>query len=164
MNAGLTGEPVLEDDELRQAGHDSMAASILALVLCSVIFIVAYGQVWRPFKAALCLLVGLGYCLGFTTLAIGHLNILTITFAPMLIGLAIDFGIHFISRYEEEMRNRLTGVTGRYLMQVYARKDLWHHDNQREFLQELETVVPPDKVTGTPSSCPPALPPAWRLP
>jgi hypothetical protein len=108
VNVGLTGEPVLEDDELRQAGHDSMAASILALVLCSVIFIVAYGQVWRPFKAALCLLVGMGYCLGFTTLAIGHLNILTIIFAPMLIGLAIDFGIHFISRYEEEMRDRRT--------------------------------------------------------
>ena len=76
--------------------------------LCSVIFIIAYGQVWRPFKAAVCLLLGLGYSLGFTTLAIGHLNILTITFAPMLIGLAIDFGIHFISRYEEEMRNRRT--------------------------------------------------------
>jgi hopanoid biosynthesis associated RND transporter like protein HpnN len=108
VNVGLTGEPVLEYDELRQAGNDSMAASILALVICSVIFIVAYGQVWRPFKAALCLLVGLSYCLGFTTLAIGHLNILTIIFAPMLIGLAIDYGIHFISRYEEEMRDRRT--------------------------------------------------------
>ena len=59
-------------------------------------------------RPCLCLLIGLGYSLGFTTLAIGHLNILTITFAPMLIGLAIDFGIHFISRYEEEMRNRRT--------------------------------------------------------
>jgi hypothetical protein len=108
VNVGLTGEPVLEYDEIRQAGHDSMAASILALVLGSVIFVVAYRQVWRPFKAALCLLLGLGFSLGFTTLAIGHLNILTITFAPMLIGLAMDFGIHFISRYEEEMRNRRT--------------------------------------------------------
>ena len=108
VNVGLTGEPVLEYDELRQAGHDSMAASILALFLGSVIFIVAYRQVWRPFKAALCLAVGLGYSLGFTTLAVGHLNILTITFVPMLIGLAMDFGIHFISRYEEEMRDRRT--------------------------------------------------------
>jgi hopanoid biosynthesis associated RND transporter like protein HpnN len=108
VNVGLTGEPVLEYDEMRQAGHDSMAASIVAMVLGSVIFIVAYGQAWRPFKAALCLLLGLGCSLGFTTLAIGHLNILTITFAPMLIGLAMDFGIHFISRYEEEMRNRRT--------------------------------------------------------
>jgi predicted RND superfamily exporter protein len=107
VNVGLTGEPVLEYDEMRQtgAGLDGWRAS-WRWCIGSVIFVVAYRQVWRPFKAALCLLLGLGYSLGFATLAIGHLNILTITFAPMLIGLAMDFGIHFISRYEEEMRNR----------------------------------------------------------
>ena len=35
---------------------------------------------------------------------VGHLNILTITFAPILIGLAIDFGVHLVTRYEEELR------------------------------------------------------------
>ena len=121
----LTGDPVLAYDEMHQAEHDCVLASAVALLLCSVVFIVAYSQVWRPFKAALCLLIGLGYTLGFTTLAIGHLNILSIAFAPMLIGLAIDFGIHFISRYEEEMRNRRSeteaidravGLTGRGLL------------------------------------------------
>ena len=55
-------------------------------------------------KATLCLIVGLGYTLAFATLVIGHLNILTITFMPILIGLAIDYGVHLISRYEEELR------------------------------------------------------------
>ena len=32
------------------------------------------------------------------------LNILTVTFAPILVGIAIDFGVHLISRYEEEIR------------------------------------------------------------
>jgi hypothetical protein len=49
------------------------------------------------------------------------------------------------------LRDRFLGVTGKYLLQVYARKDLWRHANQREFLQALETAVPPEKVTGTPS-------------
>jgi len=44
----------------------------------------------------------------FATLAIGHLNILTITFLPMLIGLAIDFGVHLVTRYEEELRQGKT--------------------------------------------------------
>ena len=39
------------------------------------------------------------------TVAVGHLNILTITFVPILIGLAIDYGVHLISRYEEELRH-----------------------------------------------------------
>src|SRR5438094_169195 len=58
----------------------------------------------RPIKATICLIVGLAYTMAFATLVIGHLNILTITFVPMLIGLAIDFGVHLISRYEEELR------------------------------------------------------------
>ncbi len=104
VNAGLTGGPVLDYDEMRQSEHDSILASIVALVLCSLIFIVAYREVVRPLKTAFCLLIGLGCAMGFTTLAIGHLNILTITFAPMLIGLAIDFGVHCITRFEEETR------------------------------------------------------------
>ena len=104
LNVGLTGGPVLEYDEMHQSEHDSAVASIASLVICSLIFIYAYQQTGRPLKAVLCLIVGLGYTMGFTTAAVGHLNVLTITFAPMLIGLAIDFGVHFITRYEEEMR------------------------------------------------------------
>ena len=48
--------------------------------------------------------------MAFTFIVVGHLNILTITFAPILIGLAIDFGIHFITRFEEEMRHGRTPV------------------------------------------------------
>ena len=53
-------------------------------------------------------MIGLAYTLAFATLAIGHLNVLTITFVPMLIGLAIDFGVHLITRYEEELRHGRT--------------------------------------------------------
>lgn len=104
LNVGLTGEPVLDYDEMRQSEKDSTRASVVSLTLCALIFIYAYHGTGRPLKAVACLIVGLGYSMGFTTLVIGHLNILTITFAPILIGLAIDFGVHFISRFEEEVR------------------------------------------------------------
>jgi hopanoid biosynthesis associated RND transporter like protein HpnN len=104
INVGITGEPVLDFDEMEQSRKDSTVASILSLVICALIFIYGYQETGRPLKATVCLLVGLGYTLGFTTLVIGHLNILTITFVPMLIGLAIDFGVHLITRYEEELR------------------------------------------------------------
>jgi uncharacterized protein len=110
LNVGLTGEPVLDYDELHQSTIDSITASIVSLVICSLIFIYAYRQTGRPLKAVACLIVGLGYTMAFTFLVVGHLNILTITFAPILIGLAIDFGIHLITRYEEEMRKGGTPV------------------------------------------------------
>jgi uncharacterized protein len=110
LNVGLTGEPVLDYDEMQQSTRDSIMASIVSLVICSLIFIYAYRETGRPLKAVACLIVGLGYTMAFTFLVVGHLNILTITFAPILIGLAIDFGIHLITRYEEEMRHGRTPV------------------------------------------------------
>ncbi|HWY74993.1 MAG TPA: MMPL family transporter [Verrucomicrobiae bacterium] len=104
LNLGVTGESVLEHDEMNQSQKDSTLASIVSLVLCALIFIYGYQETGRPLKATLCLLIGLGYTLAFTTLVVGHLNLLTITFMPILIGLAIDFGVHLITRYEEELR------------------------------------------------------------
>ncbi|MDD5138694.1 MAG: MMPL family transporter [Verrucomicrobiales bacterium] len=108
LNVGLTGEPVLEQDEMAQSQKDTAAASIVALILCALIFIYGYNETGRPVKATICLVVGLGYTMAFATLAVGHLNILTITFAPILIGLAIDYGVHLVTRYEEELRHGKT--------------------------------------------------------
>ena len=105
LNVGLIGEPVLDYDEMKQSQTDVTLASIVSLVLCGLIFIYGYNETGRPIKANICLVIGLGYTLAFATLAIGHLNVLTITFVPMLIGLAIDFGVHLITRYEEELRH-----------------------------------------------------------
>jgi len=104
VNVGLTGEPVLDYDEMTQSQKDMTKATIVSLFLCAFIFIYGYNETGRPVKATLCLLIGLGYTMAFTTLVVGHLNILTITFVPMLVGLAIDFGVHLITRFEEELR------------------------------------------------------------
>ncbi len=105
LNVGITGEPVLDHDQMVQSQHDTLLASVASLILCALIFIYGYQETGRPIKATFCLIIGLGYTLAFATLAVGHLNILTITFVPILIGLAIDYGVHLISRYEEELRH-----------------------------------------------------------
>ena len=108
VNVGLTGQPVLDYDQMAQSEKDVTVASIVSLFLCALIFIYGYNETGRPVKATICLLVGMAYTLGFATLAVGHLNVLTITFVPMLIGLAIDYGVHLITRYEEELRHGRT--------------------------------------------------------
>jgi len=108
LNVGLTGEPVLEHDEMAQSERDTTVASIVSLVICALIFIYGYQETGRPIKATLSLIIGLGYTMAFATWTVGHLNILTITFVPILIGLAIDYGVHLISRYEEELRRGRT--------------------------------------------------------
>jgi predicted RND superfamily exporter protein len=108
VNTGIIGEPVLEYDEMQQSKKDTTLATAISLFLCALIFIYGYQETGRPVKATICLIIGLGYTMGFTTLVVGHLNILTITFAPMLIGMAIDFGVHLVTRYEEELRHGKT--------------------------------------------------------
>lgn len=105
LNVGVTGGPILEIDEMEQSQTDSTLATIISLVLVALIFVYGYHETGRPIKSTLSLLIGLAYTMGFTTWTVGHLNILTITFAPILIGLAIDFGVHLITRYEEELRH-----------------------------------------------------------
>lgn len=105
VNAGVTGMPALDNDEADQSVKDVALASVVSLLICTLIFIYGYNETGRPIKAAICLVVGLGYTLGFATIAVGHLNILTTTFVPMLVGLAIDYAVHLITRYEEELRH-----------------------------------------------------------
>ena len=105
LNVGITGEPVLDYDQMIQSQSDMTLASIVSLVICALIFIYGYSETGRPIKATVCLIVGLAYTLAFATLTVGHLNILTVTFVPILIGLAIDFGVHLVTRYEEELHH-----------------------------------------------------------
>jgi hopanoid biosynthesis associated RND transporter like protein HpnN len=125
VNVGLTGEPVLDAAELLQSQKDTSLASVVSLVLCALIFIYGYHETGRPIKATLCLLVGLAYTMAFATFAVGHLNILTITFAPMLIGLAIDFGVHLVTRYEEELRHGLSELESLTRAMVFTGKGIF---------------------------------------
>ena len=100
---GVTGEPVLLDDELRQSEEDMKIATIITIALIAILFFFCYGEFSRPMLALLALLMSIVVCLGLTTLFIGHLNIISQAFIVMILGLGIDFGIQFLGRYEEEI-------------------------------------------------------------
>lgn len=102
LNIGMTGDPVLEYDEMMSAMRSMQRASWISLLLVAGMFMYAYRALAHPLKVLAALLISVAWTFGFTTLTVGHLNILTITFVPILIGLGVDHGIHLISRFEEE--------------------------------------------------------------
>ena len=102
VQAGVTGGDALSSDEMSAARQDTMIATGIALISVAILFIVAFRQIWRPLLVVLVLIIGLCWTLGFTTLTVAHLNILSVSFLPILIGLGIDFGIHLLARYGEE--------------------------------------------------------------
>lgn len=102
VSVGLTGEDVISSDEMVTTQSDVETASQIALAGVALLFVIAYQGVVKPLLAVFCLLLGLSWTMGFTTLTIGHLNILSVVFTTILIGLGIDFGIHILGRFKEE--------------------------------------------------------------
>lgn len=100
----LTGLPVLLHDERETCTSDSIRSAAISIVLILLIFMIGFGEVSRPAMAVTALTCGLGWTMGYTTLVVGHLNFITVGMITMLMGLGIDFGIHLIFRYNEELR------------------------------------------------------------
>ena len=103
IEVGLTGRAVIEADEMAVAQRDMALATIVAVLGVAALFVAFFRGLVRPALATITLVLGVCWSLGGTTLTIGHLNILTIVFMPMLVGLG-DHSIHFIARFEEERR------------------------------------------------------------
>ncbi|VTR98152.1 MMPL family transporter [Tuwongella immobilis] len=114
---GLTGLPVLENDEMLAAQRDSNQAGWLALLGVAVLYLVVYRSLRYPFLTVVTLLTGTIWALGWLTLTVGHLNLLSATFAVMLIGMG-DYGVLWIARFETD---RSTGISSTEAMLATAR-------------------------------------------
>src|SRR4029077_10051045 len=94
------GMPVLETDEMTAARHDTETASWLAIACVGALFLLVYRGVAYPLLTIVTLLIGTAWAMGWLTLTVGHLNILSATFAVMLIGMG-DYGVLWVMRYEQ---------------------------------------------------------------
>lgn len=103
VKLGLTGQPVLSDDELQTSTHDTEVASVITLALIGALFFFSYRNLQRPFFALIALAIAIMWSLAFTMLVVGHFNIISFAVIPMVLGIGIDFGIQLLSRYEEEL-------------------------------------------------------------
>jgi hopanoid biosynthesis associated RND transporter like protein HpnN len=103
VRIGLTGEPVLDNDEMVVSERDATRSSILTVVLVGAVVVAGFRDWLRMFLSITCLILVIIVTMGYATLTVGHLNIVTITFTVMILGLGEDLGVQFISRFEEEL-------------------------------------------------------------
>ena len=102
--AGMTGGPALAYAEETTTAHDIALASLIAIASNVLLLVIPFTAVVEPLFAVLALLAGVAWSFGFTTLAIGHLNLLSAVFTSVLAGIGINFPIHLMARYDEARR------------------------------------------------------------
>jgi len=101
ISVRITGDAALGYEELESASSGAERAGIMALLMVTVILWLAMRSLWLVVATLITLLTGLVLTAGFATLAIGQLNLISIAFAVLYIGLAVDYGIHLCLRYRE---------------------------------------------------------------
>ncbi|MEQ8195167.1 MAG: MMPL family transporter, partial [Rhodospirillales bacterium] len=98
----ITGSAALAQEELKSVETGMGYAAVLSLVLVASLLIVGLRSVHLFFATIVTLIVGLIWTAGFAIAAFGQLNLMSVAFAVLFIGLSVDFGIHFALRYREE--------------------------------------------------------------
>jgi predicted RND superfamily exporter protein len=101
IRAGLSGPIAREHDETVYAEKTISYSTIVAFIFILILLMVAFRMWIAPIFAMLTLLAGVIWALGTSYIVVGHLNLLTAMMSIILLGLGIDFAIHFISGFTE---------------------------------------------------------------
>jgi len=102
----LTGSAVIEHEELKTVSSGAVWAGLSATAGVAFLLVFGLGSIRLIVATLVTLLVGLIITAGLATLIIGQLNLISVTFAVLFVGLGVDFGIHLCLRYREEIQGQ----------------------------------------------------------
>lgn len=106
LEIGFTGGNFVQDDEadrvMEEGIFSTLLATLIAVILCVVI---AFRRVKLPLFLGYPLLFGVVVTAGIGYLIFKEFNVFSVFFAVVLLGLGIDFGVHFLARYIEALND-----------------------------------------------------------
>jgi hypothetical protein len=98
----VTGPVALSDAEFATLARGAGVSSALSVGLLLLWLVLGLRSLRIVVAIIATLLVGLVACADFAVLAVGALNPISVAFAVLFIGIAVDFGIQFCLRYRDE--------------------------------------------------------------
>lgn len=97
----LTGSAALEDEELGSVEDGMALAGIVSLLLVAAILVFGLRSGGAIAALLFTLIAGLTWTAAFAIAALGSLNLISVAFAVLFVGLSVDFGIHVFLRATE---------------------------------------------------------------
>jgi hopanoid biosynthesis associated RND transporter like protein HpnN len=100
----ITGQIALADQQFASLTQGVVTDTIVSLALIVLWLVLAVRRLRYILAILLTLVLGLLLTTFFASLAIGTLNLISVAFAVLFVGLAIDFAIQICVRYRDERR------------------------------------------------------------
>jgi hopanoid biosynthesis associated RND transporter like protein HpnN len=101
VDVRLTGLFPLSTDEAEHVSTQAGVAGVASFLLVSLVTLGGLRSGRLVLALLATLLTGLGWTVGFAAFSLGHLNLISVAFAVLFIGLSVDFGIHIVVRFRE---------------------------------------------------------------
>jgi len=98
-----TGTFPLAYEESQHVLQQVTWAGLASLGLVTIILLFGLGCLRLVICSVITLLVGLVWTAGFAAVAIGHLNLISIAFGVLFIGLGVDFAIHVCVQFSDHL-------------------------------------------------------------
>ena len=105
IHVRLTGRVALSHEELLSVFSGMGISIVIAFTLVTIILFAGLRSPWMVLATLITLVTGLIYTAGFAALTVGNLNLISVAFAILYIGLGVDFAIHFCLLYREYTEN-----------------------------------------------------------
>ncbi len=107
VHVRITGGLAMSDEELRSVSTGASRAAVLALAGVAVVLALGLGSVRLVLATLVTLLAGLLWTAAFAAAAVGNLNMISVAFAVLYIGLGVDYAVHYGLRYRELLMHGL---------------------------------------------------------
>ena len=100
-SARVTGSVALADEEFATVADGAVVGTIGSCLLVALWLLLAVRSIRLIIPILITLLLGLALTTGFAALAVGTLNLISVAFAILFVGIAVDFAIQFSVRYRQ---------------------------------------------------------------
>lgn len=102
----LTGEVPLTDEEFATIATGTTLAGVMAVAGVGLLMVLALGSFRLVGVTLFTLLIGFLFTLGWAAISVGEINLISIAFVFMFVGIAVDFAMQYCLHYREERLKR----------------------------------------------------------
>ncbi|MEE2692251.1 MAG: efflux RND transporter permease subunit [Pseudomonadota bacterium] len=99
----VTGDPALRAEELESVTTGIGLSFLISFVLVALLLMICYRSGWLAVITLTSLVITIVFTSAFAAAFVGELNLVSVAFTVLLVGLGLDFAIHLILHYKERL-------------------------------------------------------------